>query len=179
MDGIRNVLNHIGAHKSGALQVHVLWNNLREEPVGCVNFFHWLILCKSTVRASSTKPAAGLDIQICFCSRTWHNFGRRPQVFFFFLCIESTGTKLEMDHDHTRSVWSNVWALSGGLVYFQVRWNKYGTLLIISWCYFCPLCLLFFFFWIPLNRSYTSTDGLLFYEILEGLSPILSIRSVD
>ncbi|KAJ3698159.1 hypothetical protein LUZ61_001864 [Rhynchospora tenuis] len=37
IDGIRNVLNHIGAHKNGALQAHVLWNNLREEPVIYIN----------------------------------------------------------------------------------------------------------------------------------------------
>ena len=33
IDGIRNVLKHIGAEIEGEKKVHVLWINLREEPV--------------------------------------------------------------------------------------------------------------------------------------------------
>ncbi|ONK62988.1 uncharacterized protein A4U43_C07F10230 [Asparagus officinalis] len=36
IDGIRNVLNHIGAHKNG-MHKRVLWHNLREEPVVYIN----------------------------------------------------------------------------------------------------------------------------------------------
>ncbi|KAL8544739.1 hypothetical protein ACS0TY_005100 [Phlomoides rotata] len=36
VDGIRNVLTHIGAHTNGD-QIHVLWINLREEPVIYIN----------------------------------------------------------------------------------------------------------------------------------------------
>ncbi|KAJ4969553.1 hypothetical protein NE237_016254 [Protea cynaroides] len=36
IDGIRNVLNHIGAQKNGK-QTRVLWHNLREEPVVYIN----------------------------------------------------------------------------------------------------------------------------------------------
>lgn len=36
IDGIRNVLNHIGAQMNGE-QIHVLWINLREEPVIYIN----------------------------------------------------------------------------------------------------------------------------------------------
>ncbi|KAJ6803183.1 paladin [Iris pallida] len=36
IDGIRNVLNHIGAHTTG-LHKRVLWHNLREEPVVYIN----------------------------------------------------------------------------------------------------------------------------------------------
>jgi hypothetical protein len=32
MEGIANVLNHIGAHKKGK-QTRILWHSLREEPV--------------------------------------------------------------------------------------------------------------------------------------------------
>ncbi|KAL0284473.1 UNVERIFIED_CONTAM: hypothetical protein Sangu_2826300 [Sesamum angustifolium] len=38
IDGIRNVLKHIGAHMNGE-QIRVLWINLREEPVN----FHFLV----------------------------------------------------------------------------------------------------------------------------------------
>ncbi|PIA40733.1 hypothetical protein AQUCO_02400064v1 [Aquilegia coerulea] len=36
IDGIRNVLNYIGAQKNG-MQTHILWHNLREEPVVYIN----------------------------------------------------------------------------------------------------------------------------------------------
>lgn len=38
IDGIRNVLNHIGALKKDGKAVQVLWINLREEPVN--SFFN-------------------------------------------------------------------------------------------------------------------------------------------
>lgn len=37
IDGIRNVLKHIGAEIEGEKKVHVLWINLREEPVVYIN----------------------------------------------------------------------------------------------------------------------------------------------
>lgn len=37
IDGIRNVLKHIGAEIEGENKVHVLWISLREEPVVYIN----------------------------------------------------------------------------------------------------------------------------------------------
>lgn len=42
IDGIQNVLNHIGA-KQDLKQKGVLWHNLREEPVRLSNYSHKII----------------------------------------------------------------------------------------------------------------------------------------
>jgi hypothetical protein len=56
MEGIANVLNHIGAQKKGK-QTRVLWHSLREEPVTALNFrLDYIILMASKIYSSNCHP---------------------------------------------------------------------------------------------------------------------------